>query len=105
MGMMAKMRSLAPWFIVTVGGLFVLFMVLSDSKIADAIGTRSNDIGKVNGEKISYQEFANLLDRYREFQLKQNGQTSNLRLRRKTKTKARHRYFSESSIYNNGTKR
>ena len=72
--MMAKMRSLAPWFIVTVGGLFVLFMVLSDSKIADAIGTRSNDIGKVNGEKISYQEFANLLDRYREFQLKQNGQ-------------------------------
>jgi len=74
MGMMAKMRSLAPWFIVTVGGLFVLFMVLSDSKIADAIGTRSNDLGKVNGEKISYQEFANLLDRYREFQLKQNGQ-------------------------------
>jgi len=74
MGMMAKMRSLAPWFIVTVGGLFVLFMVLSDSKIADAIGTRSNDLGKVNGEKISYQDFANLLDRYREFQLKQNGQ-------------------------------
>jgi len=74
MGMMAKMRSLAPWFIVTVGGLFVLFMVLSDSKIADAIGTRSDYIGKVNGEEISYQEFADLLDRYREFQLKQNGQ-------------------------------
>lgn len=74
MGMMAKMRSLAPWFIVTVGGLFVLFMVLSDSKISQAIGRRSNDIGVVNGEKISYQEFANLLDRYREFQLKQNGQ-------------------------------
>ncbi|MBU0475295.1 MAG: peptidylprolyl isomerase [Bacteroidetes bacterium] len=68
------MRSLAPWFIVTVGGLFVLFMVLSDSKLSDALGRRSNDIGKVNGEKISYQEFANLLDRYREFQLKQNGQ-------------------------------
>lgn len=74
MGMMAKMRSLAPWFIVTVGGLFVIFMVLSDSKIGDAMGRRSNDIGEVNGEKISYQEFANLLDRYKEFQLQQNGQ-------------------------------
>ncbi len=74
MGMMAKMRSLAPWFIVTVGGLFVLFMVLSDSKIADAIGRRSNDVGIVNGEKITYQEFANLIDRYREFQLQQTGQ-------------------------------
>jgi parvulin-like peptidyl-prolyl isomerase len=74
MGMMAKMRSLAPWFIVTVGGLFVLFMVLSDSKIGEAMGRRSNDLGEVNGEKISYQDFANLLDRYREFQLQQNGQ-------------------------------
>lgn len=74
MGMMAKMRSLAPWFIVTVGGLFVLFMVLSDSKIGDSMGRRSNDIGEVNGETISYQEFANLMDRYREFQLQQNGQ-------------------------------
>ena len=33
MGMMARMRSLAPWFIIAVGGLFVLFMVLSDSKL------------------------------------------------------------------------
>jgi peptidyl-prolyl cis-trans isomerase D len=74
MGMMAKMRSLAPWFIVTVGGLFVIFMVLSDSKIGDSMGRASNDIGEVNGETITYQEFANLLDRYREFQLQQSGQ-------------------------------
>ncbi|MDA3861309.1 MAG: peptidylprolyl isomerase [Melioribacteraceae bacterium] len=74
MGMMAKMRSLAPWFIVSVGGLFVLFMVLSDSKIGESMGRRTNDIGEVNGEKISYQDFANLLDRYKEFQLQQNGQ-------------------------------
>jgi parvulin-like peptidyl-prolyl isomerase len=73
MGMMAKMRSLAPWFIVTVGGLFVLFMVLSDSKISQAIGRRSNDIGEVNGEKITYQEFANTLDRYKEYQVQQTG--------------------------------
>ncbi len=74
MGMMAKMRSLAPWFIVTVGGLFVLFMVLSDSKIGQAMGRRSNDIGIVNGEKITYQEFANLMDRYREYEKQQTGQ-------------------------------
>jgi len=74
MGMMAKMRSLAPWFIVTVGGLFVVFMVLSDSKIGESMGRGSNDIGIINGEKITYQEFANLMDRYREFQLQQNGQ-------------------------------
>ncbi len=74
MGMMAKMRSLAPWFIITVGGLFVVFMILSDSKIGESMGRRSNDIGEVNGAKISYQEFANLLDRYREFQLQQSGQ-------------------------------
>ncbi len=74
MGMMAKMRSLAPWFIVTVGGLFVIFMVLSDSKIGSSMGRRTNDIGIVNGEKITYQEFANLMDRYREFQKQQNGQ-------------------------------
>jgi len=74
MGMMAKMRSLAPWFIVTVGGLFVVFMVLSDSKIGDSMGRRSNNIGEINGEAISYQDFANLMDRYREFQLQQNGQ-------------------------------
>jgi len=74
MGMMTKMRSLAPWFIVTVGGLFVVFMVLSDSKIGDSMGRRSNDIGEINGEAIGYQEFASLMDRYREFQLQQNGQ-------------------------------
>lgn len=73
MGMMAKMRSLAPWFIVTVGGLFVLFMVLSDSKIGNSAGRRSNDVGEVNGEKITYQEFANLVDTYRKYQVQQTG--------------------------------
>ncbi len=74
MAMMAKMRSLAPWFIITVGGLFVLFMVLSDSKITQVIGQRSNNIGSVNGEDITYQEFANLLDQYKQYQVSQTGQ-------------------------------
>ena len=38
MAMMAKMRSLAPAFILTVGGLFVLFMVISDSNVLEALG-------------------------------------------------------------------
>ncbi|VAX16039.1 Peptidyl-prolyl cis-trans isomerase PpiC [hydrothermal vent metagenome] len=74
MGMMAKMRSLAPWFIITVGGLFVLFMVLSDSNLSKVIGGRSNNVGEINGKEVTYQEYANLIDRYRQFQVKQTGQ-------------------------------
>ena len=55
MGMMAKMRSLAPWFIITVGGLFVVFMVLSDSQISSVIGNRSNNVGEINGKAVTYQ--------------------------------------------------
>ena len=41
MAMMAKMRSLAPAFILTVGVLFVLFMVISDSNVMEALGGRT----------------------------------------------------------------
>ena len=74
MGMMAKMRSLAPWFIITVGGLFVLFMVLSDSQVVNIMGQRSNNIGYVNGEPITYQEFSQYLDVARQQQQAQSGQ-------------------------------
>jgi parvulin-like peptidyl-prolyl isomerase len=74
MGMMAKMRSLAPWFIITVGGLFVIFMVLSDSKIGDIIGRQSNFVGSINGEEISYQEYSQLYESYRQYQLQTSGQ-------------------------------
>lgn len=74
MGMMAKMRSLAPWFILGVGGLFVLFMILSDSKIGDMISQRSNAIGEVNGEEITYQEYSQLVEQYRQLQVQQTGQ-------------------------------
>ncbi len=73
MGMMARMRSLAPWFIITVGGLFVLFMVLSDSKVSDLVAQRSNNVGSINGTDITYQEFSNLVERYRSEQVKQTG--------------------------------
>lgn len=74
MGMMARMRSLAPWFIIAVGGLFVLFMVLSDSKIADVVRGGGNNVGSVNGKDITYQEFSNLVEQYRKNQVAQTGQ-------------------------------
>ena len=73
MAMMAKMRSLAPAFIITVGVLFVLFMVISDSNVMEALGGRTNTIGSVNGSEISYQEFQAALDQQRELQ-RQSGQ-------------------------------
>ena len=75
MAMMAKMRSLAPAFILTVGGLFVLFMVISDSNVLEILGGggRTNNIAVVNGENITYQEFQTALDQQLENQKKQTG--------------------------------
>ncbi len=77
MPMMAKMRSLAPAFIISVGALFVLFMVMSDSNVLEALGGHANYIGKVDGEEISYQDFNNVLERQREQLRKQNGEDLN----------------------------
>jgi len=63
MGMMAKMRSLAPAFILSVGVLFILFMVISDSNVLEALGARSNNVGSINGKSISYQEFSGDMQR------------------------------------------
>jgi peptidyl-prolyl cis-trans isomerase D len=73
MAMMARMRSLAPAFILSVGVLFVLFMIISDSSVMQALGGRSNDVGSVNGDKISYQEFATDVDRQLENMKSQSG--------------------------------
>ena len=71
---MAKMRSLAPAFIISVGVLFVLFMVISDSSVMEALGGgRTNDVGSVNGQDISYQDFSKILDQQRENQKNQTG--------------------------------
>ncbi|MCZ7614129.1 MAG: SurA N-terminal domain-containing protein [Ignavibacteriaceae bacterium] len=67
------MRNLAPVFIITVGALFVLFMVISDSNVLEAIGGRTNDVGSVNGIDISYQEFQAAVERQREQQKQQTG--------------------------------
>ncbi|MCF8355354.1 MAG: peptidylprolyl isomerase [Melioribacteraceae bacterium] len=64
---------MAPWFIIMVGGLFVLFMVLSDSRVLDIMGQRSSIIGSIEGEDISYQEFAQRVEQERQ-NLAQSGQ-------------------------------
>ena len=74
MAMMAKMRSLAPAFILSVGALFVLFMVLSDSKLMEIFGAHGNNVGSVNGQDITYQEFVKAIDQQKENQKKQTGQ-------------------------------
>lgn len=71
---MAKMRSLAPAFILTVGGLFVLFMVISDSNVLEALGGRTNNIGVVNGVEISYPEFQQTLEQQRDMMRQQSGE-------------------------------
>jgi peptidyl-prolyl cis-trans isomerase D len=74
MPMMARMRSLAPAFIISVGAVFVLFMVISDSNVMEALGGRANYVGKVDGEEITYQDFNTVLERQREQMTKQNGE-------------------------------
>ena len=72
--MMARMRELAPAFIITVGVLFILFMVISDSRVVEIFGARSNNVGSINGKDITYQEFSSFVDRARENQKAQTGQ-------------------------------
>ncbi len=74
MPMMARMRSLAPWFMLTVGGVFVLFMVLSDSKVTDLLHQQKQNVGSIAGEEVTYQEYSNLVENLRK-QQEQAGQT------------------------------
>jgi len=73
MAMMAKMRSLAPAFILTVGVLFVLFMIISESSVLQSIGGAPTNVGSINGEDISYKEFSKILDQQKENRKKQTG--------------------------------
>ena len=74
MAMMTRMRSLAPWFMLSVGGIFVLFMVLSDSKVTEFLGRQKQNVGSVDGDDISYQEYSNAVDNLRKRQ-EQSGQS------------------------------
>jgi len=56
-----------------VGGVFVLFMVLSDSKLTDFFNQQRQNVGSVDGEDISYQDYSNFVERARKNQ-EQSGQ-------------------------------
>ncbi|MCL5030581.1 MAG: peptidylprolyl isomerase [Bacteroidetes bacterium] len=67
------MRSLAPAFIIGVGVIFVLFMIISDSNIMEVFGLRTNNVGSINGVKITYQEFNKAMENERENIKQQSG--------------------------------
>jgi parvulin-like peptidyl-prolyl isomerase len=74
MGTMAKMRGLAPAFILGAGVVFVLFMVISSSNVLTALGGGArNIVGSVNGEDITYQEFSQAVETQRDNQKQQTG--------------------------------
>ncbi len=73
MGMMAKMRSLTPIFIIGTGAFFALFMIVSNSDIMTIFGARSNNVGSINGKEISYQDFNKAVDTERQNQKAQTG--------------------------------
>ncbi len=66
MAMMAKMRNLAPAFMITVGVIFLLFMVFSDSSVQELLGARSNVVGSINGVNVTYQQFMQAMDNERQ---------------------------------------
>ncbi|MEE9432209.1 MAG: peptidylprolyl isomerase [Melioribacteraceae bacterium] len=72
--MMAQMRSMASWFIIGVGVLFIAFMVLSDSKCSESASRGNNNVGEINGKAVTYQEFSSLVEQYRKNQVQQSGQ-------------------------------
>ncbi len=74
MGTMARMRNLAPWFIITVGGLFVLFMVFGNSQTVKSMFNSSrNVVGYINDEPVTYQEFSKIVENARKNQVQQTG--------------------------------
>ena len=49
-------------------------MILSDSKVTDLIGKQKQNVGSVDGDDITYQDYSNTVDNFRKRQ-EQSGQT------------------------------
>ncbi|MCE1190118.1 MAG: peptidylprolyl isomerase [Ignavibacteria bacterium] len=73
MPMMTRLREIAPAFITTIGVLFILFMVFSDSRIAEILGAHKTNVGSINSKDISYQEFNKFVDQARQNQKESTG--------------------------------
>ena len=66
MAILSKIRE-RSMFLILVVGLALFAFVLDPSTISDFFNsTKVNDIGSVNGESISRQEFAEALDAYKQ---------------------------------------
>jgi peptidyl-prolyl cis-trans isomerase D len=72
MPVMTRMRAMSKYFIIIIGGLFILFMIIGDTKIMDIFGRHQNIVGSINGKDISIQEFSKRLEEYRRQYREQN---------------------------------
>lgn len=72
MPLMTRMRAMSKYFIIAIGGLFILFMIIGDTRIMDIFGRRQNIVGSINGKDISIQEFSKRLEDYRRQYREQN---------------------------------
>ena len=65
MGVFERIRTMSPYFLATFAVLFILFMVISDmdtSTLMNQSGNPENQsIAEVNGDKITYFEFEQLV--------------------------------------------
>ena len=72
MGIMTRMRDNAHWFIIAFAVVFIAFWVISDVDVGSALRGSANSIGEINGKKISYVEFTNVVEQVVEQQKKKN---------------------------------
>jgi len=72
MAMMTKMRDNAHVFIIAFVIIFVAFWVVSDLDISSVMRGSQNDIGKIDGKSITYQEFQQMVDQMSEQRRQQN---------------------------------
>jgi parvulin-like peptidyl-prolyl isomerase len=68
---------MAPAFLITIGVIFILYMVISqvssNADMREWFGDSSKNIGSVNGKDISYEEFHQMMQKATENQRQQTG--------------------------------
>ena len=61
MGAITKIRQLSPYFLATVGALFIAFMVIQDSSCQSSRDARRSAeqivVAEINGDEISLADF------------------------------------------------
>lgn len=70
--MMTRMRDNAHVFIIAFAVVFIAFWVVSDIDIRSVFQSSASEIGNIDGQAITYQEFQQVVDRLAEQQKQQN---------------------------------